>query len=211
MKQRLLIWGGIALLVLMILVVRFGCRGSADLPDGDSYEARMQQIDIMRQRQELGDIQRLVTLAEEDAGSIRSAAMFALAEFKGSQAGDPLCQIENHSGDASLRATAAEALGRRGEGIPRLMEIVTSESDAAVRVGALRGLVTYSTTERRDALPTFLAALRDDDPEVRNWAMRGVTEISKKRFLYEPDKSPATQAERIAFIERRMKDLGLLD
>ena len=70
--------------------------------------------------------------------------------------------------------------------------------------------MAYSTTDKREALPAFLQALRDGDAEIRRWATRGVTEIGKKRFLFQPDKPPDPQAQRIEFIEQRMRELELL-
>lgn len=211
MNRRHIIYAGAALLLLLLLGLRWGCRRGDDLPQGDTLEARLAQIDAMRRRKHRGDVERLAELARHDAQSVRSAAVYALSDFQTATATEALRQLLESDGGAKTRAAAADALGRQGAEIPRLIEILSSDQDVLIRAGAARGLVAYSTTARREALPAFLAALRDDDAEIRKWAIRGVTAISKKRFLYEPDKPPQQQTERIAFIQRRMRELKLLD
>lgn len=211
MKQRIIIYAGAGLLVLTLLGMRFGCRGGGSLPPGDSFEARMEQIDIMRQRQFADDVPRLAELTTHESAQVRSAAVFALAEFAGDKASATLSSMLRPENDSQLRVVAAEALGRRGDDIPRLQQLAAEDSDPAVRAGALKGLVSFSSTEQPAALPTFVAALRDEDADARKWAIRGITAVSKKRFLYEPDKPPGPQSQRIAFIEQRMRELELLD
>ena len=52
---------------------------------------------------------------------------------------------------------------------------------------------------------------RNPDLTVRRWGMRGITAVSSKRFMWEPDKSPEEQPERLAYIEERLRELKLLD
>jgi hypothetical protein len=137
--------------------------------------------------------------------------MDVLAEIDPDTARGVLERQLRESQSAQRRAAAAAALGRMETGDPAtLVATLSSERDAKVRAAAARGLARYSSTERRDALPALVAALRDPDPEVRRWAIRGIHRVSVQRFFFEPDKPPAQQEARIAFIKRRLRQLGLL-
>ena len=110
MNQRYLIYGAAALLVLLGLVIRFGCRSGPNAPEGESREARLAQIDAMRQTRYSGYVQQLAELARHADPTVSRAAIFALAEFEQPSAHSSLVELLVEEQPPRVRAAAAEAL-----------------------------------------------------------------------------------------------------
>ncbi len=211
MNQRHIAYAGAALLLLLLLGMRYGCRGGVNAPAGDTREARLAQIDAMRQRQRSGDVAQLAELADHSDADVSRAAIYALGAFESPQAATALGELLRSAERPEIRAAAAAAIGQSNREIDTLIDVLNNDSDPQVRAGAAHGLASYTTPDHREALPAFVAALEDEDAGVRKVAIRGIYQASKKRFLYEPDQPPAAQRPRIAFIKQRLKELKLLD
>lgn len=212
MKRRLQILLLVAALLLVVVGVRLGCSGrgsSGPLPE--NTDALLGRIDEIRRQGSAAEGQVLVPLTEHPDAAVARAAMDALAEIDPTTARDVLNRHLRQSQSTERQAAAAGALGRVTEGdAATLVATLRSEPDAEVRAAAARGLARYSGPERRGALPALVAALRDPNPEVRRWAIRGIHRVSVQRFFFEPDKPPEEQEQHIRFIEQRLRGLGLL-
>ncbi|MHC4177645.1 MAG: HEAT repeat domain-containing protein [Planctomycetota bacterium] len=212
MNRRLQVLLLLAALLLVVAGVYFGWvrRGSSGPLPKDPKQL-LGKIDQLRRQGRAADGRVLVPLTEHSHAGVSRAAMDALADIDPDTARGVLERQLRESQSAQRRADAAAALGRVKIGRPdTLMSTLSSERDGKVRAGAARGLAQYSSTERRDALPALVAALRDPDPEVRRWAIRGIHRVSVQRFAFEPNKPPGQQEARIAFIKQRLRKLGLL-
>lgn len=207
--QMLLVFAVLLLAAAGFYFGWMGRGGSGPLPkDTDQLLGR---IDEVRREGSPAESQVLVPLTQHPDAGVARAAMDALAEIDPDTARPVLERQLRQSQTAQRRAAAAAALGRVKAGNPAtLVTTLTSERDSEVRAAAARGLARYSGPERREALPALVAALRDPDPKVRRWAIRGIHRVSVQRFFFEPNKPPGEQEARIAFIERRLRALGLL-
>jgi HEAT repeat protein len=212
MNRRLQILLVFAVLLLAAVGGYFAWMGrgsSGPLPKGTHQ--LLGRIDEIRRSEHAADSPVLVPLTEHQDPAVARAAMDALAEIDPDTARNVLERQLRESQSTQRRAAAAAALGRVKAGNPAtLVATLASERDGEVRAAAARGLARYSGPERRDALPALVAALRDPDPKVRRWAIRGIHRVSVQRFFFEPNKPPGEQEARIAFIERRLRVLGLL-
>lgn len=209
MNQRTQIFIGVAVLLLMLTVFRFGCRSGSDLSEGDSVEARLEQIDTMRQRQSPDDVARLSELADHENRRVSTAAVHALGDFDDSASQNALAdRVQDER--AHVRAAAAAAMGESPEDRQHLLTVLQTDPDGEVRAGAVRGLIKAADPQNTETLPEFLKALEDPDPRVRAMALRGVYRISVQRFMFDPAASPQSQQQRLAYMKRSLRERGLL-
>lgn len=211
MNRRYIIYAVAAAALLTLIVARWSCRRGLVAPQGNSIEALLAQIDVMRQNQSSADVDRLLELTGHESQRVALAAVYALGHFKSAAARDALKNVFETTTNPAVRAAAADALGQSASDPQALIEILQSHPDPKARMGAARGLARYSTPQRRDALPALVKALRDPHPDVRAWAIRGVYRSSIKRFLYDPKTPPEKQTRQIEYIERRLRELKLMD
>lgn len=212
MIRRYQIYVLLAGLLLVGLVFRWGCSRQRDqIPAGDSLEALLAEIEILGRRQDSENVPRFVELAAHENKRIMRAAIYALGDNDSPQAAAALRTLLNEADNPEVRAAAAEALGQGSTTDPgQLIKILNSEDDPLARLGAARGLARWSSPKRTAALPALVKALEDTDPRVRAWAIRGVHRVSIQRFLYQADKPPALQQDRIQYIQHRLRERGLL-
>jgi hypothetical protein len=210
MNRRLPIYLILIVVLLGLAGLRYGCRGGPAVVQGDSVDARLAEIHAIRQGKDPADTEQLLDLSRHQDQRVSRAAIYALASFEGSAPKESLHEVLRNGPTPDARAAAAIALGQREDNPRTLIAVLSSERDPQVRAGAAQGLAHYCNPDRRDALPALMKGLRDPDPEVRAWAIRAIHKVSIKRFLYEPDKDPREQQDRIAYIEQRLRQLNLM-
>jgi len=188
-----------------------GCGSSKGGQGEGDVDELLAEIEAQRQRGARADVKRLNALAENSHERVSAAAISALGQSGTTEGDQHLAEILRGGADAEARANAAVALGANPSADPQtITPYLAQGNDPVVRAGAAQGLARWSSPQRREALPTLVAALDDPDPKVRAWAIRGIHRISVKRFLYDPAQPPQTQRQQIDYIKRRLRDWNLL-
>ncbi|MBI2897618.1 MAG: HEAT repeat domain-containing protein [Deltaproteobacteria bacterium] len=121
-------------------------------------------------------IDALRVLLQDREGQVRYFAAQSLGELRAREALEDLVgTIED--GDGQVRQAAVIALSEVGDGsvVPRLVEAVQDPSWADVRFQAIAALVQLAPEQAR---PCALAALEDEDPEVRAQAAEALGTLS---------------------------------
>jgi HEAT repeat protein len=88
-----------------------------------------------------------------------------------------------------------------------LTGLLRDAPEPEVRAGAAQGLVRLAD---RRALPAALAALADDDPSVRAWALEAIHAVVTTRFSFDPQKAPSLHAWERNNIEKYLRDHEML-
>ncbi len=213
MNQRLSLLLAVAATLVLMAAWRLGCRSSSEVATQGGAPPELAQIETIRREKSSANVPQLTNWAAHENPQVARAAVVALGEIPGTEPRAALQKLAEPSSPPPVRAAAIGALAQGGSeaiDVPKLIAVMGSDRDPLARAAAARGLAHYSNPERNEALRPFLKALSDADPQVRSWAIRGVHNISVKRFLFDPTAEPAKQRQQVIFIENRLKQLKVL-
>jgi len=137
-----------------------GAWGRAQV-EGSTSEARIRSICRLADLQPRGAGEAVARAAAEEADvTVRRAAVVALARF-GKPKYRPVVEACTRDAEAGVRASAATTLGAYSDAASadRLGEILASEAEAEVRLGAVAGLVR---SEHPRAVVWLLETVQND-------------------------------------------------
>jgi len=152
--------------------------------------------------------------------NIRMWAAYSLATLGITGKADDIARILERDRDATVRSVALIALGMMGE-IDPILSALRNDSDANVRANAVAWLFSLqgsmNEAQARAYGPALNAALTDDSPLVRTYAIRtlaalGVTDAANEiANVVRRDSDPAVRMEATAAVGRLGSASELLD
>jgi len=148
---------------------------SSALRDSDE-RVRVAAIQAIHSRSEKSVIPDLIPLLADTSLAVRRAVAEALQGMPDPRAIAALVQALRNDSDVHVRELAAQALGQIDDerAVPGLMAAFREERAAAVRRKIIWALAEI---ESAGAASMFVDALRDDDAEVRQYAISGVKSL----------------------------------
>jgi HEAT repeat protein/beta-lactamase regulating signal transducer with metallopeptidase domain len=151
---------------------------SAALRDSDE-RVRVAAVQAIASREERSVISDLIPLLGDAEVAVRRAAAEALLHMPDPRAIAALVEALRSDADASVRELAAQALGQIDDerAVPGLTAALRAE-----RIPAVRRKIVWALAEieSASAAAAFIEALRDDDAEVRQYAIAGVGSLELK-------------------------------
>lgn len=203
--------------VLIFFAVVFAVRamwGGEDideLADSKDENDRLQAVLILQQDQS-DSAEMLGRLAGDSSPQVAMQAITAMGRHRTNGHRRKLTQIIGAERNPAVKGAAAAAIGHYKETtVGELTQLMGRSENRQVRVGAAKGLARLARHNRKTTGPALVAALRDPDPEVRIWAITGIYHLCSHKFPgYDAAKDPRDQAGVISFIERELREKGLI-
>lgn len=205
---------GVCGLVAVVLLGRilFGGEDVDDLANSDDADDRLRAVLIISEEGE--SPQLLQQLASDVEPRVSRQAITVLSKQRTPSHRQVLTELSRSASSPEVRGAAVAALGAYEETSPReLASLLQTRDDPLVRQGAAKALARQGRFDEKatTVTPLLLDALRDGDPEVRIWAIAGITNVSGNRFPgYDASRPPAEQREVIRYIEGKLREKGLL-
>jgi HEAT repeat protein len=208
--QKKAIVAGVLLLVAAVLLTRwvFGEHGNARLWDSDKADERLLAVEALRADDSGAARERLTRMLSDSDRRVVVQSVRAMAFNRSESSHRVLVEQLRTAADPQVRGEVAAALGRYEQTPTKtLTSLLASDPEPKVRAGAARGL---AAKKDKAAVPELYKALSDPDPQVRAWAITGIGRATLHRFIYEAERSPEQQQQRIRDIGELLRRSGHL-